>query len=300
MKFLGHHAPISNAFAKRRRAFTLVELLVVIAIIGILVGLLLPAVQAAREAARRCSCMNNMLQVGLALHHYEYNREHLPSGVINDKGPINNDDDGQHISWIVNILPYFEQGPIYRNIDQKIGAYAIGNEEARSVAIAALQCPSDSIQGSVYGAVSSTPSSSYAGCYHSVEAPIDSDNNGLLFLNSRIRYNEILDGSSNTILVGEKIAAGVDRGWMSGTRATLRNTGSFTLPPKRTRRNGVIQEMESPDPSVVGGFGSLHSAGANFTFADGSVRYLSLDIEPDLYQNLGDRNDGAMIGGTFY
>ena len=78
-----HNKPFPPAPARLRAAFTLVELLVVIAIIGILVGLLLPAVQAAREAARRVSCMNNQTQLGLAIHHYEFSTEALPSGVIN-------------------------------------------------------------------------------------------------------------------------------------------------------------------------------------------------------------------------
>ncbi len=288
----------TNLRKKCQRAFTLVELLVVIAIIGILVGLLLPAVQAAREAARRCMCSNNIGQLGLGMHHYEFNREHLPSGVINDTGPIQNQAVGQHISWVVNVLPYVELSTIYRNIDQKLGAYASENEEARVVQIALLRCPSDSFEQGKKDFENTSQESSYAGCYHSVEAPIDSDNNGLLFLNSRIRYNQILDGSSNTILLGEKIALENDLGWMSGTRATLRNTGAFTL-PKPTRRGGFLQE-EAPDPTIFGGFGSFHTGGGNFVFADGSVRFLSQSIDLELYQNLGDRNDGAMIGGTFY
>src|SRR6476646_8785498 len=97
-----------------RRAFTLVELLVVIAIIGVLVALLLPAVQAAREAARRVSCVNNITQLGLSLHNYEFHYESLPAGVTNPEGPIRNEPQGIHVSWIITILPYLEQNAVYR------------------------------------------------------------------------------------------------------------------------------------------------------------------------------------------
>jgi len=107
----------------KRRAFTLVELLVVIAIIGILVSLLLPAVQAAREAARRVQCLNNVTQLGLSLHNYEFHHEALPAGVTNPDGPIRNEPQGIHVSWIVKILPYLEQNAAYRKFDQSLGAY---------------------------------------------------------------------------------------------------------------------------------------------------------------------------------
>ncbi len=297
MKIWHNSAMLYHAKAKYRRAFTLVELLVVIAIIGILVGLLLPAIQAAREAARRCSCSNNLGQLGLAMHHYEFNREHLPAGVINDSGPIQNQAVGQHISWMVNILPYIEQINIYRNIDQKIGAYAPENEEARIVRIVSFQCPSDSFMQGTKELDNTSQESSYAGCYHDVEAPIDRDNNGLLFLNSKLRYNEILDGSSNTILLGEKIALQNDLGWMSGTNATLRNTSAFTMPVRAKSR--FRMEEDTPNPLAAGGFGSYHTGGGNFAFADGSIRFISESINVKLYQNLGNRNDGAMIGGSF-
>lgn len=283
---------------KCRRAFTLVELLVVIAIIGILVGLLLPAVQAAREAARRCSCANNLGQLGLAVHHYEFNREHLPAGVINDSGPIQNQPVGQHISWMVNILPYIEQTNIYRNIDQKLGAYAPENEPARIVQITSFQCPSDSLVQGTKEPDNVSKESSYAGCYHDVEAPIDRDNNGLLFLNSKLRFNEILDGSSNTILLGEKFALQNDLGWMSGTNATLRNTAAITMPARVNSRFRIVEE-ETPNPLAAGGFGSYHTGGGSYAFADGGIRFISQSIDIELYQNLGNRNDGAMIGGSY-
>src|SRR5690606_30133693 len=103
-------------------AFTLVELLVVIAIIGILVALLLPAIQAAREAARRTSCMNNLTQLGLALHNYEFHFEALPPGTTNPDGPIRNEPQGNHVSWIVRILPYIEERVLWRNFNAEAGA----------------------------------------------------------------------------------------------------------------------------------------------------------------------------------
>ncbi len=216
---------------QRRQAFTLVELLVVIAIIGVLVGLLLPAVQAAREAARRVSCMNNMTQLGLAIHHHEFSIEHLPAGVINPDGPIRNEAIGQHVSWVVQILPYIEQQNLFEHFDIEAGAYAPENSEPRARSIPTTMCPSFPgpaviVEGSGESA-KRIGSNTYAGCYNDSEAPIDVDNNGLLFLNSKIRYSEILDGSSQTILLGETTPKSNSLGWASGTRATLRNTSEF-------------------------------------------------------------------------
>ena len=190
-----------NALGLRRtRGFTLVELLVVIAIIGILVGLLLPAVQAAREAARRCQCMNNLAQLGLAVHNHEFATEHLPSGVINPDGPIRNEPIGQHVSWIVQILPFIEQAPLYKNFDQEAGTYAPENLAARRQRILTLLCPSSPNSGYYSAPASEQPAAltHYAGCHHDREAPIAADNNGTLFLNSRLRFSEIRDGSSQS------------------------------------------------------------------------------------------------------
>jgi prepilin-type N-terminal cleavage/methylation domain-containing protein/prepilin-type processing-associated H-X9-DG protein len=205
----------------RRRGFTLVELLVVIAIIGILVGMMLPAVQAARESARRSLCTNNLAQLILAVHNYESAHEVYPPGTINDKGPIRNEPKGYHHNWIVQILPYIEEGNAYQQIDQSVSVYAPKNAAVRRHSIAVLQCPSE--PGQMWNGIGG---SSYAGSHHDVEAPIDVDNNGVFFLNSRLRYDDIRDGSSHTIFLAEKRLDGNDLGWMSGTRATLRNTGT--------------------------------------------------------------------------
>src|SRR6476660_8482895 len=124
---------------KKPSGFTLVELLVVIAIIGVLVALLLPAVQAAREAARRVACLNNITQLGLSLHNYEFHFETLPPGVSNPEGPIRNEPQGNHVSWIVRVLPYLEQNALSRRFDQAAGAYADGNSEVRSTRIRILE-----------------------------------------------------------------------------------------------------------------------------------------------------------------
>jgi prepilin-type N-terminal cleavage/methylation domain-containing protein/prepilin-type processing-associated H-X9-DG protein len=280
-----------------RNAFTLVELLVVIAIIGILVGLLLPAVQAAREAARRCMCLNNMAQLGLAVHTHEFNTEHFPSGVTNSTGPIRNEPIGQHVSWIVHILPQLEQASVYRHFDQEAGAYAASNQKARAAKIPTLYCPS-SPESTRYN--KDQPGiSHYAGCYNDSEAPIDAENNGVLFLNSRLRFSQIQDGSSQTILLGEMFAGKGNLGWASGTRATLRNTGSLQGPTTLQAAPGQFTEDEQPGSLVVGGFGSYHTGGANFAFADGAVNFLSLSIDAKLFKQLGNRADGELLNGEF-
>ena len=207
---------------KNNFAFTLVELLVVIAIIGILIGMMMPAIQAARETARRAECTNNMMQLGMALSDYQSAQQSLPPGTIADKGPIQNIAKGNHISWLVQILPYIQERSTYKNIDLAAGAYASQNADARRLSIAMFKCPS-------YAGLENpeTPLSNYAGCHNSVEAPINEDNDGVLFLNSHIRDKDITDGASNTIFVGEKGGSQWDLGWMSGTRATLRNCGTL-------------------------------------------------------------------------
>lgn len=266
-----------------RMAFTLVELLVVIAIIGVLVGLLLPAVQASREGARRVQCTQNMAQVVRALQGYESAQEALPAGTLDKQGPIRNVAQGQHISWVVEVLPYLQSRNVYNAIDIEKGAYAPENTDAQKVQVSTLICPSS-------GNWSVTNGCSYAGCHHEVEAPIDADNNGVLFLNSAIQLDDIWDGLSHTLFVGEKFPNESDLGWISGTRATLRNTGS----PITT-----IAEVVAPPPEIVGGFGSMHLGGiALFAFGDGQVRSLADTINPAVFELLGNRKDGKLISGT--
>jgi prepilin-type N-terminal cleavage/methylation domain-containing protein len=286
-----HHSP---TYAPRR-AFTLVELLVVIAIIGILVALLLPAVQSAREAARRVQCLNNVTQLSLSLHNYEFHHEMLPPGVTNPDGPIRNEPQGIHVSWIVKILPYFEQNALYRKFDQSLGAYDPANAEVRAVEIRALECSSDGTP--FINDARSVARSSYVGCHHDTEAPIDKDNHGLLFLNSKIRYSQIYDGSSMTILIGEALTTPDGLGWVSGTRATLRNTSAIEMAqPYLGAVQSRTDEKEKAGSLFVGGFGSQHPGGlVTIGFADGSTRYIVPRIEPEVLHRLGNRADGEIV-----
>ena len=279
----------TNFPSSSRRAFTLVELLVVIAIIGVLVGLLLPAVQAAREAARRMSCSNNIAQLTLATHNYEFSMEHLPPGTTNPTGPIANTPNGEHISFLVRLLPYIEQQGTADDFDLTASVYAPVNAKVRAYQISAFLCPSFPFG---INDEKTAGLSNYAGCHHDVEAPIDEDNNGLLFLNSDVRYSDIYDGSSHTILIGEMIPTLQSLGWVSGTRSTLRNTGTMVGGGIRMMGNAAIDENP---PEFVGGFASEHPGGGNFGFADGSVRFLSQNTDPQIFTYLGHRADGEFV-----
>jgi prepilin-type N-terminal cleavage/methylation domain-containing protein/prepilin-type processing-associated H-X9-DG protein len=289
------HFPSTRRRAATRPGFTLVELLVVIAIIGVLIALLLPAMQAAREAARRTSCLNNLSQVGLALHNFEFHFEHLPPGVTNPEGPIRSEPKGMHVSWIVRLLPYLEQQPLARRFDTSLGAYADENAQVRAVQIYTLQCPSSPVP--YLNQAGTVARSAYVGCHHDAEAPIDETNHGLLFLNSKVRYSEIFDGSSMTILVGEALTSREGLGWVSGTRATLRNTSHIEeAGPFLPQQPGQPADPAEAAGSLhVGGFGSYHPGGANFGFADGSTRFLSNNTDPGLLRQLGNRADGEIM-----
>jgi prepilin-type N-terminal cleavage/methylation domain-containing protein len=290
------------------RGFTLVELLVVIAIIGVLVSLLLPAVQASREAARRCSCINNVMQLNLALQNYEFAHESFPAGSINPTGPIRNIPEGQVVGWTVQTLPYLEQNAMWRSFDQAAGAFAKVNEPVSSHPLEVLICPS--YPGSRTNPGSTVAYSTYSGCYNDAEAAIDAKNTGLLFLNSAIRFRDIYDGTTNTLLLSESIPdEESDLGWVSGTRATLRNTSVLERPYPQlsSARVDVVNDGELPiggkaageeDASnelFVGGFGSFHAGDIiNAGMADGSVRPIAPSIDPAALRQLGNRMDGTI------
>ena len=218
-----------------RRAFTLVELLVVIAIIGILIGMLLPAVQSVREAARRTSCSNNLRQLGLAVLNYETSTGEFP---VNQVGPGRTNGNGGYesgfYSWLVPLLPYFEQNNLFEQISLNINngddfGYMIGSDHPNAIAantkIDMLLCPSDiPTHENVLAMGAANPASdNYAGnagwpsysTGFSGERNVRGRFNGIIsFVNPSEDVNwhqpateisDVLDGTSNTFMISERL-----------------------------------------------------------------------------------------------
>jgi len=334
-----------------RRGFTLIELLVVIAIIAILVALLLPAVQQAREAARRSSCKNNLKQIGLAIHNYHDTHGVFPPGGmlhINDI-PSESGDEREGWGWGAHLLPFVEQSALYDNLQvSNMGLWEVMADAnlrpLTQTVIATYRCPSDTGGDTMtcdnkYGGCPNgasgrhfdgdgTPnntfrvgSSNYAGMvgFWDVSSPNDAGelgqggNNGIFFNNSKIRMRDITDGTSNTLMVGERAEYQALCAWVgnrnprgSGNQGADYTLGKCTIPLNSTSHG---QRWE--------GFSSLHKGGVQFVLADGSVRFLSENIDYDIlgatntndsnphslpsgnlgtYQKLGIRNDGQVIG----
>ncbi len=207
---------------KRRTAFTLVELLVVIAIIGILVALLLPAIQAAREAARRTQCTNQIKQVATAMHNYHDTYKKLPAYQYHVSG-VN--------SWqghgpFTMILPYMEQQPLYDQVDFTRAWDHGNNQNVRRTHLEVLTCPSDlEYPNPTYGGTN------YAFCggarrdFYSTGGPIPSS--GMFLRRRESKLGDVLDGTSNTVMIGE-ILKGDDA---NGTLSPKRDyTNSLSLP----------------------------------------------------------------------
>jgi len=344
-----------NLSRKRgHHGFTLVELLVVIAIIGVLMGLLLPAVQMAREAARRTQCSNNLRNLWLANLNYESARQTLPSGYVRTSG-------GAGWGWGARILPYIEQAPLFDQLgvsgvrlDALFAAAPANLTPLMQTPIPTFLCPSDvGADGNFLlpvGGAGRNPFpgdrqpavSNYKGSA-GVLAPqirigqsgtdaISRDGRGLFFGNSKVRLAEIIDGTSNTIALGEADTWVRRSGAWLGIRSgnTLSHSSVYyTVSWSGARLNQPhgspfpnSGNSGSPDanpglntpPGANTGFGSLHPAGVNVCFADGAVKFLSDDIDHrpvysgsglgdvnqmGLYQRLMCRNDGVPLSESF-
>lgn len=297
---------IAGSPARLAKGFTLVELLVVIAIIGILIALLLPAVQAAREAARRSQCTNNLKQIGLALHNYHDTFKTFPPGAWNEANR------GNRLAYTVFILPFMEQQAVYDEFDFEYPNYTGVNLNPGIRLIPAYHCPSCRFKQSTYNAdwvpagAAGTPS--YTTHYYAIMGPQginpmipggttrypESDNtnphggyalSGVLHRNSSNNMGYIIDGTSNTIMVGEISWEGVQGTSASGTfRTWLRGASGTACGSAKNIEFGinVVPYNGSNNFNDVS-MGSMHPGGANFSVADGSVRFISETVDMALY-----------------
>jgi len=307
-------------FARHKQGFTLVELLVVIAIIGILIALLLPAVQSAREAARRMQCSNNLKQLALGIHNYHDTHRIFPPGCLS----INN------LSWNCFILPYIEQGPLYqefktyRTFDE--GSYNNGtnNEGTRKANFLALNrvqgflCPSSTEEMAAHPSATLTnpERKTYTSHYYGVAGPIGTNLvtgkkypdaqtgntwggfalSGILTVNSNTKMRDITDGTTNTLLLGE-IANGDGANWCRGIGLGNKPTGNPMTgegPMGMSSCKNVLNAINLPLTVVFNNisFSSKHPAGVHFARGDGSVDFVSENIDMIIYKALASRDGG--------
>ena len=292
-----------------RRAFTLVELLVVIAIIGLLVALLLPAVQAARESARRSQCSNNLKQIALAAQNYHDVMRTFPPGYCASVPYVDGaSDTTAGWGWGAFLLSYLEQDAARGNVNFSLPVEAPLNARVVQTRFPVFVCPSDSAPGSPLQISSASGAplalaapASYAGCVGGDESSVtDRTSAGIFFRNSGIRFADITDGTSTTILVGERAwanAQGIWAGAISGglcQRGPLNPNplgGSTSEPaPALVLSHSHLNNPTTDPDSGLDDFSSLHVAGSNFAFADGSVRFFA--------SVSGDEANGAYTGDS--
>ena len=292
--------------ANPRKGFTLVELLVVIAIIGILIALLLPAVQAAREAARGMKCANNLKQMGLAMHLYEDAHSCFPPGA-NWEAP-----NLQSFGFHCFLLPYMEQLGMHEQLDFTQDILDGLNLEVTEKISATLLCPSYAGEMTEsftpgYDAIV-TNYSGVMGAGRRSEDRIDLGPHcgsyyldGILVPGNRVRIRDVTDGTSHTLAIGERTYN--LRIWTRGVQfqGNLRNPSAVCVTSTKNVRYPI-----NSDPGVYCYapcstrtlwfndlfFGSQHPGGAHFMFADGSIHFLTDDIELELYKDLASMDGG--------
>ncbi len=296
-----------------RRAFTLIELLVVIAIVAILIGLLLPAVQKVREAAARTQCQNNLKQIGLALHNYHSANNVFPPGYV---ATAAYPDPSPGWGWGTFLLPYLEQDGLYRQIDLK---KPVQTQPVIQTVVKGFLCPSDEppaaafpVTDATFTTITLAAPSSYAATVGDDSAEADAETgNGVFYRNSKTRLTDIADGTSQTVLAGDRAWAdtqGIWAGAPSGgmVRAGARNPwqlATAAAPVFVLVHNNWINIRTDADGGLDD-FSSYHTGGVNLLFADGSVHFLR-SITADgperrAFWALGTRAGGEVVSGLDY
>jgi prepilin-type N-terminal cleavage/methylation domain-containing protein/prepilin-type processing-associated H-X9-DG protein len=314
---------------RRARGFTLIELLVVIAIIAVLIALLLPAVQAAREAARRAQCLNNLKQLGIALHNYAGVHEQFPIGVYRVPSTGLNLPSGYKAVFVVGILSYIEQGNLFSSYNMNLLFNATANATTRLTTIQTYVCPSDVPQifnqASGTGFVPMDAKGSYGlnwGTNHYWDQGLGNGQVAAPFyMGYGARFSSITDGTSNTLAMLEMRQAPSPNGNPQAIdrRARLWNDDSINYqvsthmgPNSRVPDFGVcVNDPAQGLPCLVDtnsadsltfymGSRSRHPGGVNAMFCDGSVRFIKDTIALPVFQALSTMNGGEVISSDQY
>lgn len=304
--------------AATERGFTLVELLVVIAIIGMLVALLLPAVQAAREAARRSQCLNNLKQIGLAMHGYADTFRRLPSASTSpvDVGVWNYEFDSRvHIhSWASLILPFLEDSSLHSIVDYRVSALDPANRTAAAMVLPVYRCPSfaglDYSAEPKYKAISESLAirnyvamgATSVGSLWSPGADGRRHPDGAIYYQSDTRLKDITDGLSHTVFVCETREQNAAV-WIDGTAAAA-VARPFDVDNVPSYAKDVVSLNFEPyyswgdtNDSIDSLYGpsSMHAGQVGHVLGDGSARFIDDTIEPALYDALVTREGGEAL-----
>ncbi len=310
---------------RKSRGFTLIKLLVVIAIIAILIALLLPAVQQAREAARRTQCKNNLKQLGLAIHNYHDVYNCIPIAAVG--GGVN------HVSAHARLLPFIEQAQLFALVNFNVDYTDASNDVAEFTEVQAFRCPSDptKLPASVGGRNNYYWNAGNGVVMYTSGATGQPSPNGIVFLNKKFRFNDIIDGLSNTSAMAEKITGDGSNGISTAKIDTYRpGTYPNNADEATTQCNAAdVTNLAQQGYSNVGGpwlqqyhstnqfnhvlppngrscmfppgriattANSHHTGGVQIMLCDGSVRFISENIDIGNWRKLGSIDGGEVLG----
>lgn len=332
-----------------RRGFTLIELLVVIAVIAILIALLMPSVQQAREAARRTQCRNRLKQLGIALHNYHDAHRSLPSGYVSFAriGDLSADDYDSVTwdappgwAWSTMLLPYLDQAPLYDQLDVNRPLWDPVHAASIAVKLPSFLCPSVAGPSDPFFAADASgqtlqksgravrlgrthyvASHGQEECWAECSGPsggflgqVSQIADGPFFRNSRVRFRDVIDGLSTTVLLGEHTSSLSDKAWAGVV------PGAVVHPKTNTPENGaesaatLIMVHSGPAAGEVDALGnpiihppnfptlhvgqmqSDHPGGAHVLLGDGSVRFVAETIHLQTFAHLTSIAEGEIVG----